>query len=237
MKYQKLVDFYMQVSSTTKRLEKIKILSEFLKKIPVEEKDVVYLLLGDIYPEYDERRIGISNQLAIKSIAKSVGVEESYVNKEWKEIGDLGLVSKKLKEKKSQATLSRRDLTTEKVLDNLRKLPVLEGKGTVGKKISLIVELLVSASASESLYLVRTLIGDLRIGLKESTIKEAIASAFFNDEKESAKKIQDAIARPTAVVKVYEMEKGGNRNKIEKVSLETGKPIKVMLAQKAKTIE
>ena len=141
MKYQKLVDFYMQVSSTTKRLEKIKILSEFLKKIPVEEKDVVYLLLGDIYPEYDERRIGISNQLAIKSIAKSVGVEESYVNKEWKEIGDLGLVSKKLKEKKSQATLSRRDLTTEKVLDNLRKLPVLEGKGTVGKKISLIVDL------------------------------------------------------------------------------------------------
>src|SRR3990167_2834650 len=200
MKYQKLVDFYMQVSSTTKRLEKIKILSEFLKKIPVEE---------------------------------------TYVNKEWKEIGDLGLVSKKLKEKKSQATLSRRDLTTEKVLDNLRKLPVLEGKGTVGKKISLIVELLVSASASESLYLVRTLIGDLRIGLKESTIKEAFAVAFFSQDKkkEASQKIQGAIDKSNDIALVFQAIRTGKLKNLEDILLEIGKPIKAMLAQKVETIK
>jgi len=76
MQYKKLAEFYEEVSSTTKRLEKIKILSKFLRYIHESDKDVLYLLLGDIYPEYDERRIGISNQLVIKTISKSTGTEK-----------------------------------------------------------------------------------------------------------------------------------------------------------------
>jgi DNA ligase-1 len=57
-----------------------------------------------------------------------------------------------------------------KVLENLRKLPEMEGEGTVDKKIGLIVELLTSASPLESIYLARTLIGDLRIGIQESLV-------------------------------------------------------------------
>ena len=151
MKYSKLAEFYKEAGSTTKRLEKIEILSKFLKEVPKSEKDVMYLLLGDIYPEYDERRIGISTQLAIKAISKATGVDESRVLHEWKVIGDLGKVAEALTGKKRQATLHARILTTEKVLENLRKLPELIGKGTVGKKLSLIVELLTSASPLEAL--------------------------------------------------------------------------------------
>ena len=97
MLYKKLAEFYEEVSSTTKRLEKIEILSKFLKYIPESDKDVLYLLLGDIYPEYDERRIGISNQLAIKAISKSTGTEKDEIIKEWKLLGDLGEVAEKLK--------------------------------------------------------------------------------------------------------------------------------------------
>ena len=70
MKYLKLAELYKEASSTTKRLEKISILSKFLRKLSEKDKNVMYLLLGDIYPEYDERKIGISNQLAIKVISK-----------------------------------------------------------------------------------------------------------------------------------------------------------------------
>ena len=137
MKYQKLAEFYEQASSTTKRLEKTEFLSKFLKEL--SERDVMYLLEGSIYPEYDERRIGISNQLAIKAISKSTGVEGKKVIHEWKKIGDLGKVAQKLIENKKQSTLFAKSiLTTQKVLENLRKLPELEGKGTVGKKLGLI---------------------------------------------------------------------------------------------------
>jgi len=239
MLYKKLAEFYKEVSSTTKRLEKIQILSKFLLEIHEQDKDILYLILGDIYPEYDERRIGISNQLAIKSISKATGTDEKEVTREWKKIGDLGLVAEKLNKQKRQSTLHQRVLTTEKVLDNLRKLPELEGKGTVNKKLSLIVELLTSASSLEALYITRTIIGDLRIGLKESTIRESIFQAFFSskDKKEVSKKIQDAIDKSNDIASVFELARKGKLKSLEKISLEVGKPIKAMLAQKAKTIE
>ena len=81
MRYQKLAEFYELASSTTKRLEKTKFLSEFLKELSEKDRDVMYLLEGDIYPEYDERRIGISNQLAIKAISKATGIDSKQVVK------------------------------------------------------------------------------------------------------------------------------------------------------------
>ncbi len=239
MRYKKLAELYEELNSTTKRLEKIKILSKFLYLLDEKDRDVLYLLMGDIYPEYDERRIGISNQLVIKALSKSTGTEKEKIIQEWKKIGDLGKVAEKLTQKKTQSTLHSHVLTTEKVLENLRKLPELEGQGTVNKKISLITELLTSASPIESLYLTRTLIGDLRIGIKESTIRESMASAFFKEEqkKEAAVKIQRAIDRSNDLAIVFDCVKKGNFKTLEKISLEVGKPIKAMLAQKVNSIK
>src|SRR3990170_4316804 len=115
MEYKKLAEFYNGAGSTTKRLEKIAILAGFLKSLDEKDRDVLYLLLGDIYPEYDERRIGISTQLAIKAISKATGIDEKNVVHEWKKIGDLGKVAEKLTARKKQATLYSHMLTTEKV--------------------------------------------------------------------------------------------------------------------------
>jgi DNA ligase-1 len=238
MKYKKLAELYESLSSTTKRLEKIEILAKFLKELSEEDKEVMYLLEGDIYPEYDERRIGISNQLAIKAISKSCGIESKRVIQEWKKIGDVGKVAEKLTQSKKQSTLgSTSILTTKKILENLRKLPELEGHGTVNKKIGLITELLASATPIESLYLTRTLIGDLRIGMKESTIRESLAKAFFKNPKEIAPKIQEAIDKSNDLALVFEASKKRNLKELNKISLQIGKPIKAMLAQKAPTIE
>ena len=241
MKYKELAEFYEAASSTPKRLEKTEILVKFLKKIASSgkelDRDVLYLLLGDIYPEYDERRIGISTQIAIKAISKATGINETNVLHEWKVLGDLGKVAKALTAKRKQSTLHTGVLTTEKVLENLRKLPELIGKGTVGKKLDLITELLSSASPVEALYLIRTLIGDLRIGLKESTVRDAMAKAFFSENKEAPKKIQDIIDKSNDLASVFNIVKDGKIDEFEKIHLEIGKPIKAMLAQKAKNIK
>jgi len=241
MRYSTLAKVYEELSSTTKRLEKTAILAKFLNQISDEDKDILYLLLGDIYPEYDERRIGISEQLAIKALSKATGIEKKEIVNEWKKLGDLGKVAELLTSSKKQSTLQTHVLTTEKVLTNLRKLPELEGHGTVDKKIALITELLTSASPTEAKYLTRTLIGDLRVGIKESTIRESIAKAFFKysdkqEEKEIALKIQDAIDKSNDIAAVFEMSKKGKLKNLDAIHLEVGKPIKAMLAQKAKNI-
>jgi DNA ligase-1 len=237
MRYEKLAEVYDKLASTTKRLEKISILSGFLDDVKKEDSDIMYLLEGRIYPSYDERNIGISNQIAIKAISKSTGTPSKKVISLWKKKGDLGEVSKELTKTKKQMTLASHVLTTQKVVDNLRKLPELEGKGTIEKKLSLITELLTSASPIESLYLIRTLIGDLRIGVQESTIKYAILRAFFNDNKEYEEDLQNAIDRSNDLREVFEYAIGKDIKDLEKIKLEVGKPIKAMLAQKAKDID
>lgn len=237
MKYKKLAEIYEKLESTTKRLEKTSILSDFLKKLEEKDRDVLYLLLGDIYPEYDERRIGISNQLAIKSISKSTGTSEEKIVKKWKEIGDIGKVSGFFASKKKQSTLHSYILTTEKVISNLRKLPELEGKGTVSKRLSLITELFSSASPLEAQYLARTLLRELRIGIKESTIRDAMAKAFFDSDKEAINKIQSAIDNSNDIALVFDAAKSKNLKELDKVKIQVGKPIKVMLAQKVNNVE
>ncbi len=236
MRYLKLAELYESLSETTKRLEKTDILSKFLKELSESDTEVLYLLLGNIYAEYDERKIGISSQLVIKAISKATGTEKEKVVHEWKSLGDLGKVAEKLTKNKKQSTLQSHVLTTEKVLENLRKLPALEGKGTIDKKMALITELLTSATPVESLYLARTLIGDLRIGIQESTIRDAMSKAFFKDQGYT-KEIQDAIDKTNDIAAVFEIVKKGKIKDLGKVKLEIGKPIKVMLAQKAKNVK
>jgi len=237
MLYKKLAELYESLGSTTKRLEKTEILSKFLEYLSEEDRNVLYLLEGNIYPEYEEKKIGISNQLALKAISKACGIETKKVIQEWKKIGDLGKVAEKLTNEKKQKTLASHILTTKKVLENLRKLPELEGKGTVDKKLSLIIELLTSAKPIEAIYLIRTLIGDLRIGIQESTIREALAKAFFKEQKEASDKIQEAIDKSNDLAEVFDLCKKRNIKELGKISLQVGKPIKAMLAQKAKNFE
>jgi len=238
MLYSKLAELYENLGNTTKRLEKIEILSKFLEYLSEKDKDILYLLNGEIYPTYDERKIGISNQLVIKAISKASGNSPDKVVQEWKKIGDLGKVAEKLINTKKQSTLFLKShLTTDKVIENLRKLPELEGEGTIEKKLILITELLISASPIEALYIVRTLLGDLRIGIQESTIRESLAKAFFNSDKESSKIIQEAIDHSNDLAKVFLISKKGKISEFDKIGLEVGKPIKAMLAQKVKNIE
>ena len=239
MLYLKLSQLYEEISSTTKRLEKIDLVSKFLENLPEKDKDVLHLLLGNIYADYDETKTGISEQLVIKSISKTTGENKEKIVKEWKKTGDLGEVAQNLTKNKKQSTLfGFKTLTMEKILESLRKLHTFEGEGTVDKKISIITELLTSANPIEAKYIVRTLIGDLRIGIQESTIREAIAKTFFSEnQKEASKKIQEALDRSNDIALIFEIAKKKDLKKLENVSVEVGKPIKVMLAQKVSTIK
>lgn len=234
MNYSELCELYERINSTTKRLEKISYISEFLKKL--ENNDVIYLLLGEIYPEYSEYKLGISEQTVIKSLSKSCGISEKEIVNEWKKIGDLGDVAEKISKTKKQSALFSKKLSIEKVITDLRKVSTLEGKGAIGRKIELITGLLSDANSIESKYITRTLLGDLRIGIQASTIRESIALAFFENPKEASKEIQSAYDLNPDMALIFEKAKKGLKE-IQSVKLEAGTPIKAMLAQKVENIE
>src|SRR3989344_1794157 len=149
MRYSELVEIYEKLSSTSKGLEKTGIIAEFLGKLK-DEPETIYLLLGKFFADYDERESGISEQLTIKAISRATGIKEEEVVSEFRKTGDLGKSVEILLVKKKQATLFSSKLTTSKVLESLRKLPELEGKGTVDRKMDVIMELINNSSPVEA---------------------------------------------------------------------------------------
>ena len=183
MQYSKLVEVYEKLEATTKRLESTHIISEFLKDVSIDDLGTTILLLeGRIFPRWDEREMGIASKTILKAIGVATGESKERINSEWKNTGDLGTVSYNLIKKKKQSTLGYHELTVKKVLKNLRDLATIEGVGSVDKKIQLIAELLTSAKPSEAKYIARTILNDMRIGVGEGSIRDAIVWAFFGKE-------------------------------------------------------
>jgi len=254
MKYEKLALVYEQLERTTKRLEKTHILSKFLKE--ADDPAVILLAQGRVFPNWDQRELGMANKLVAKAIALASGAPSEKLDKTWKETGDLGKTAEKLLQKKSQAALFSSALTVKKVFDNLHKISEVEGSGTVERKVQLVAELLTSAKPNEAKYIIRTVLGELRVGLGDGTIRDALIWAFFSketgvtyDEKEKEVNIpdrevyeqystlvQEAFDATNDFAEVFELLREKGAKGLENVEVKPGKPVKVMLFQKAKNI-
>jgi len=249
MKYIELVEVYKNLESTTKRLEKTFIISEFLKKIPEDNlPETTLLLQGRVFPQWDERKIGVASRLVLKAINKSTGINTDKIEKQWAKIGDLGNVAEEFTKNKKQATLFSKSLTVKKVFENLQKLAALEGQGTVGRKISLIAELLTSSKPIEAKYIVRTVLEELRVGTAAGTLRDSIVWAYFPKAKVKYNKEEKSIDVENReeynnyvalVQKAYDMSndfglvaKKAKQHKLKEIELKVGIPIKVMLGPK-----
>jgi|TARA_B100002003_G_C14136423_1_gene546545 DNA ligase-1 len=253
MDYIKLVEVYEELEATTKRLEKTFIIRDFLKDIKEDDiEQTILLLQGKVFPNWDDRKIGVASRMVLKAINKATGTHSDKIEKEWAKIGDLGEVAKELTKTKKQHTLFSTKLTVKKVFQNLQKLPLLEGQGAVDKKIGLIAELLTSAKPLEAKYIVRTVLEELRVGTAAGTLRDAIVFSFFlkdsklNKEKniidfeedkdrekynEIVKKVQRAYDMSNDFSLVAKYAKKG---KLGDISLKIGVPIKCMLGPKEK---
>jgi DNA ligase-1 len=238
MAYSELVDIYEALSGTTKRLEKEKILAEFLRKLEKKgEPEWVYLLRGKVVPDYDSRVIGISRKLTAKAIGKGLGVSQEKIEEKFRKVGDFGEIAEEFAKKKGQENLFNKKLEVGKVFENLRKLMEIEGKGSVDKKMALVSELLGQAKGKEAKYVVRTLLEDLRIGVADGVLRDAIAEAFFEKEKkEMSEKVEQAYDMAGDFAVVVEAAVKGKKA-LEKVGLVLGRPINVMLPVKVNDVK
>jgi DNA ligase 1 len=239
VKYSKLAEIYQELEKNSSRLKKTEILSKFFKTLNKNKEDnqIIYLIQGTVWPDYIEKEFGISNQLSIKALSKTTGTSTQEIIKQLKKIGDLGLVTEKLVNKKSQSTLFTHNLTTKKVIENLQRLPEIQGKGAIDRKMSIVAELLTSASGLEAKYIIRTLLNDLRIGVASGTLRDSIHESFFKkQDKETLDLIQSAYDKSTDLALVFEKASKGKKA-LSSIKLHPGKPIKVMLALKAENID
>jgi len=256
MLYSKLAEIYEKLESTPKRLEKTALLAEFFSSLKEHEGYIVVMASGSIFPAHEEKEMGISSQLVIKAISKATGLTSDDVEKKWKSVGDLGKVAEQLVEKKKQATLFSQKLTVEKVYENMKKVSGFSGSGAVDKKVSAVAELLTHASNIEARYIIRSVLEELRIGVGDSSVRDAIVWSCFGkklgikyEKKENdfsmnsreeyneyANATQEAYDMAADFSIVFEAAKEG-LTALKNVKLQPGRPVKVMLAPKVKDIK
>jgi DNA ligase-1 len=231
MSYSKMVEVYEELDSTTKRLEKTSILAKFFKVIGEEDPKllpvVTLLSLGRVFPTWSEEELGIGSKLLMKAIARVVGVKPEDVEDKQRDAGDIGRAAEELFLKKTQSTLFSRHLTIEKVQSNLVKMADISGSRAQSKKLEILRELLSSASPTEAKYITRTVIEELRVGVGEGTIRDALAQAFGVDKRI----VERAHMLTNDLGLVAEVSKEEGVEGLEKLTLNPGKPVKPMLAQ------
>jgi len=238
MLYKDLVELYEELESTSGKLEKTSILAQFLRRVPEEEIDIVVnFASGYIFPPYSELELGVATQLMIRAISKTTGFPQKEVEDLFAELGDLGMVAEKLTQRKKQASLFAKPLTVGDVYEGAMKIATASGEGSQERKLEQISRLLHFASPKEARYLVRTLLGELRVGVAEGIVRDAIAKAFLGDTGEAVDAVEYAYNILCDFGEVAKIAKREGIKGLRSVKIVVGRPVKVMLAEKAESIE
>ncbi len=228
MKYQELVNVYEALGATTKRLEKTDILADFLKTVGEDDLEKITLMaLGSVFPSWSEEEQGIGDKLVMKAVGDAVGVSVDVVEDAIRDEGDIGAAAEKLYAKKAQMTFFSQPLTVSFVYNQLRKLSTITGSRSTARKISNILELLSSASGKEAKYICRTILEELRIGVGEGILRDAISQAFDVDKAVAER--AHMLTNDLGLVAKVAMEEG--EDGLKKLNLVPGRPVKPMLAQ------
>lgn len=192
--YSFLVETFEKISATSSRLEKEKIIKEFLLVIlflkPEELENALYLLMNEIYPSYEGKELGIGDSLLVKSICEGLGRTKSIIDEEYAKEGDLGIVA--FNSRNNQKVLSfggiakeasekkKKTLKINDILNNFRSIANTSGKSSTSLKVNLIKQLLVKCSNGlEAKYIIRGLQGKLRIGVAEQSVLIGLSTSIL----------------------------------------------------------
>ena len=237
MDYAQIAEAYEKIEATTKRLEMTGLLVDLLKNTPEAViAKVVYLTQGKIYPDFVDLEIGVAEKLAIKALARASGRSQSEIEANLQKSGDIGQTAQKILAKKRQSTFFNKALTAQRVYETLDKMAKTSGSGAVGSKMALLAGLLSDASPNEAKYILRTVTGNLRLGIADMTVLDALAIAYGGGKEtreliERAYNISSDLGRVAKVV----AEKGVAG--IKKFQVMVFEPIRPMLAERLASSE
>jgi DNA ligase 1 len=163
------------IAATTKKLEKTALVATFLMAAPLDEAVIAAIFLsGRPFAAYEEATLQVGGALLWRVIAELSGKSEGELSQIYKRYGDTGAVASE-----ALADSHRKRVDPALSLADVRNV-FLEIAGARGPspKAGLLRKLLERATPGEAKYIVKIISGDLRIGLKESLVEDAIARAF-----------------------------------------------------------
>ncbi len=159
------------IAGTTKKLLKTGIVADYLKSRTADEAAVSAVFLsGRAFPAWEDTTLQVGGRLLWRVVAELAGKDESELAAAYRKYGDLGAVA-------GEALTPREGQGVDvlEVGEIFRQIAAARGPAT---KSVLVRDLLARATPLEAKYIVKIMTGDMRIGLKESLVEDAIARAY-----------------------------------------------------------
>src|SRR3712207_5766838 len=208
-----------------------------LKKTPSDIIDkVTYLIQGKLYPDYEGVEMGVAEKMVLRAIASSSGKDVSEVGRIYQKTGDLGEATLEVMKSKNQSTLFSEPMTVERVYSTFDKVARTTGAGSQEIKLRLISSLLNDAVAIEGCYIIKFVMGQLRLGIADYTVLDALAIAFTGD-KANRHVLENAYNVSSDLGTVARLLATRGLEAVSLIKITLFKPIRPMLAERVRTAE
>jgi DNA ligase 1 len=239
LRFADLVDLFERIAATTKRLEIRNLLAEHLRGVTeAEAAPLVYLLQGQLRPEYEGIELGVADSLARRAVALAFSLTEAEVKGAAAASGDLGTTAEKFARAAGERS-GGEPLTLSQVYEELSAIARAGGEGSQDDKVSRLSRLLARASPMEAKYLVRMVLGKLRLGVKEMTLLDAFALVYGGSDVKGARTaIENAFNVTSDLGEVAaRLIHAKGLDGLARMRVEVGKPIRAMLGEREATLK
>lgn len=234
MLFRNCAEVFDKLESTSKRLEMTDLLAELFKKTPKAEiQPLTYLIQGILLPPYEGMDLGLGERFGIAAISASSGYSASEVDKKYKKSGDLGKTAEELISKKKQLSLSSKDLSITYLYNSLIRIAKTSGTGSQDLKIKLLTELLNNSTPLESRFIIRFVLGELRLGVGDPTILDALSVLRAGDKslREELERAYNVCSDLGLVAKIF----FESTSKLKSFKVHPFKPLMPALAERLST--
>ncbi len=218
-----------RVEGVSGSLEKVVLVAAFLKNLDDDELAVASgFIMGDLFSPSMDLVMGVGPSILYEAMARACGCSTERISDMLRATGDPGLVASAAVDKKKPigfaAFIKDEPLSIKEVYQRLVAVARASGKGSQDAKVKNLQYLFSQATPLEAQYIARLAIEDMRIGIGEGGVRDAIAQAFSQD----ASKVERAynLTNDIGLVAV-----NARKGTLADLNVLINHPIKMMLAQ------
>jgi DNA ligase-1 len=231
--FSRLASLAEQLESTTKRTALASLVADFLRSLQPEEiPPGVRLLIGRVFPEWDGRALNMSWRAAsdvVRGLADPTEEQRAQIGDQAEDTGQRVKLLLQMARTELQQGVP---LTLLDVYEGLEQIAEVEGQGSWARKGTLLRGLLLRASPVEAKYIVKAVIGEMRHGVSEGIMLQAIAQAAGM----RAAPVRRANMLWGDLGEVARAALGGGIGALQEATLKLFRPLKPMLAQTADSL-
>ena len=234
--FSKLAELCEKLEKISERIPKINLIANFLRNLERDEiSPAVRMIIGKVFPDWSDETLDVSWGTIIKVLRSITGATPKEMLQIFNKVGDPGELAKILfetKKVKRQLSLFETKLTIREVFRTIVSLAKIKGEGSRSRKEAIVKALLSKASPLEAKYIVKVILGEMRHGVSEGLMEEAIAKAIGAQTElvERANMLLGDIGEVAEIALTRGIEG------LKEVKLRLFHPIKPMLAQKVDSV-